>query len=710
MPLLILLGGAGGGAPPFDPAPYADLFGEGTDTQQLRSTQQRWVEPGQFEAQATPVYPVIPFDPRTVDWGDTTGLIRSTQVRWFDAPEAAEPPVYPTLPVVPFDPATGFPWQEQPQDWRGEWLVEEGWDQSSPHPGYGLPDAPTITVAQGTTGAGEIDNAILATWASSGANGPINRVDIHAGPTTGTEALVTAFITPLTTSSGVLEFGSTLDRFFFTGLGIPLDSFFTIRFRGLGGYGPYSAPFGIVHLAPNLTSGLGSDTPERDRTQRWVEPGLFIAEPPVYPTLPAVTVTTAQLAGVFQEQTGLQRSQPWLPSDVQIGISTESTADTTGCWFDTATALAPDWWARVGEAAGSTIAADEVGSLDGTYVNSPTLEATADLTGDTSTAVLLTGASGHQIVIPDGTALDGGDVFTVAVRFKRTTISTLMVMMDKGVTGGTGWAIVWAVENTIRLSSASVGTTVVKSLPITDIAGWHTAIFTKNGATARCYIDGVDVSVAGTNVTFSNTTDDLIIGSEQSGTLPYTGIVDEPMYFKRALSANEAAELHASAHCDATAYEYVGPINDTQPWKSNQARWFDGSLTTDAPVYPTLPTAVFDPATVDWGYDPARDRSFRPWNVQPDQEWHPTATGDGPGPTGPSTEQLAPLWGNADETQQLQGNRPRWYDRSVEPVDGTLQSWLYTTGSPGVTPVLLIDATTGDVYIYIGSNLMVPAS
>jgi hypothetical protein len=51
-----------------------------------------------------------------------------------------------------------------------------------------------------------------------------------------------------------------------------------------------------------------------------------------------------------------------------------------------------------------------------------------------------------------------------------------------------------------------------------------------------------------------------------------------------------------------------------------------------------------------------------------------------------------------------------WYSQAVEPVDGPLQSWLFTTGAPTAAPAVLIDATNGDVYLSIGGNFIVPAS
>lgn len=745
MPLLILLGGAGAGAPPFDPAPYAGDFGN--DPSLDRPNRARWYDASLDSSSTGPTGPT--FVNASVDWGHDAQPIRSNAVRWFDPSldevHTPQPPA-----AAAFDPASGFPWQEQPQDWRGGWAIE-GWDQSSsPHPGYTTIGAPTIALAQ----IGSMDGAPLVTPVAvsvtkidDGGAG-WNYIEQWYGATLGGETYHPQ--DDWDNSLGIPGLDISTTTGFSARDAEPLDIYYKVRYVNNAGAGAFSNTI-VIHVAPHASANLGTDTTldrdqtvrwidrgdlstdapvypslpvafdptnfpqtydgqqDRDRTQRWTD-GLFSTDAPVYPTLPAVPVTTAQLAGALQEQSGMQRSQPWLPSDVQIGVSTESDADTTGCWFDTATALAPDWWARFGEAAGSTVAADEVGSLDGTYVNTPTLEVTADLTGDTSTAVRLVGASTEYVQVPDGAALDGGDVFTVAFRFRRTTISTLMVMMDKGTTGGTGWAIVWAVENTVRLSSASVGTTVVKSLPITDTANWHTAIFTKNGTTARCYIDGVDVSVPGTNVTFSNTTNDLIIGAEQALTLPYSGDIDEPMYFKRALTANEAAELHASAHCDATAYEYVPAINDVQPWVSNAQRWFDPSLSdAQVPYAPSGVTTATVPEQAPLWYDQQvwRSNQQRWYAPDPWDPWHPTATGTGPSPTF-FPELLAGAW-------EPDGNRaPFGMERNVtnaiEPSFQTINPNLTSGFTPGSIPSILINAENGDVFIYAGgSNMIFPA-
>lgn len=55
-----------------------------------------------------------------------------------------------------------------------------------------------------------------------------------------------------------------------------------------------------------------------------------------------------------------------------------------------------------------------------------------------------------------------------------------------------------------------------------------------------------------------------------------------------------------------------------------------------------------------------------------------------------------------------------WYNPAVEPVDGPLQSWLFTTGAPGTgtgaAPAVLINAENGDIFLSIGGNLIVPGS
>ena len=144
---------------------------------------------------------------------------------------------------------------------------------------------------------------------------------------------------------------------------------------------------------------------------------------------------------------------------------------------------------------------------------------------------------------------------------------------------------------------------------------------------------------------------------------------------------------------------------DPQQDRSTQPTWH-----APDPAVEGLTTGTVTVATVDqqplYGYDASLDRSTQPTWHAPEAEQSTVVT-TAPPPSA-TVDQQAPLW--LEQPYPLAGTWPMWYSQAVEPVDGPLQSWLFTTGAPTAAPAVLIDATNGDVYLSIGGNFIVPAS
>ena len=64
---------------------------------------------------------------------------------------------------------------------------------------------------------------------------------------------------------------------------------------------------------------------------------------------------------------------------------------------------------------------------------------------------------------------------------------------------------------------------VTSTLALTETTNWHHVVATKNGATLRLYIDGVDVTGTITNSTAGDSTGVLCLGSDYNGTEPMNG-------------------------------------------------------------------------------------------------------------------------------------------------------------------------------------------
>ncbi|MDQ2939059.1 MAG: LamG domain-containing protein, partial [Actinomycetota bacterium] len=202
------------------------------------------------------------------------------------------------------------------------------------------------------------------------------------------------------------------------------------------------------------------------------------------------------------------------------------------------------YW-RLGESSGTT-ATDETGVNNGTYQNSPTLNQPGAIAGNQNTAVTFDGSTGY-VNVPDSASLDLGDQLTIEAWVKRAANGANHRIVSKG-TGA--YALRLGSNNKLELlkewSSVIVGSTTT----ITD-TNWHHVAATKNGATAKLYIDGVDVTGTVTNATLVNTADNLAIGREQpSGTEDFNGTVDEVALYNSALSATQV-KLHYDAGRDA---------------------------------------------------------------------------------------------------------------------------------------------------------------
>ena len=123
-----------------------------------------------------------------------------------------------------------------------------------------------------------------------------------------------------------------------------------------------------------------------------------------------------------------------------------------------------------------------------------------------TTAVTFDGTT-EYFTSPDGAWFDLGDVFTLEAWVTRpSAISTIVAKGTNGYELGildvgdnlVAWCLELRKANIAEIVESNVG------IPAT---GWHHVVATKNGATVKLYIDGVDVTGTVTNATFANTAD-----------------------------------------------------------------------------------------------------------------------------------------------------------------------------------------------------------
>lgn len=199
------------------------------------------------------------------------------------------------------------------------------------------------------------------------------------------------------------------------------------------------------------------------------------------------------------------------------------------------------YW-RLGESSG-TAAADETGTNAGTYQNTPTLGEAGAITGDADTSVRFTAASSEYVSVNDHASLDVGDVFTLEAWVKRASNGTAHQILSKGVNG---YELLLTSTNIVWFNQQEVAVLATSSVTVTADGNWHHIVATKNGATRKVYVDGVDVTTGGGNSTVTNTATELNIGRKTNGIQPFDGWIDEVAVYPTALSA-----ARVSAHYDA---------------------------------------------------------------------------------------------------------------------------------------------------------------
>ncbi len=208
---------------------------------------------------------------------------------------------------------------------------------------------------------------------------------------------------------------------------------------------------------------------------------------------------------------------------------------------------APGAYWRLGETAG-TVADNVIGTLDGSYVGSPTLGSTGAPIGGTNTAVRLNGSS-QYVAVPDAAAIDLGNAAqSYELWFRRTGNfgASYSYLLSKGTQVG----LTFDAANKLMLDNDGSETAVTTRAFAAD-DGWHHLVAVHDpGATKqnKLYIDGVEQAVKVNDNIFSANSTALHIGRYVGGSDHFAGFIDEVAIYPIALSAAQVTN-----HFTATA-------------------------------------------------------------------------------------------------------------------------------------------------------------
>lgn len=266
-------------------------------------------------------------------------------------------------------------------------------------------------------------------------------------------------------------------------------------------------------------------------------------------------------------------------STSKILASYQPQNDTKVSYTTEAKSLSPIAYWRLGEAVGETVAVDEMGNYDGTYVGSPTLDSTGLLVNDTDRAVIFDGTGLEYVTIPNL-------AFSGDVNISISAIIKPQVNLDNRETiFGFGEDVAGKACNFLTANVANYGGTglawslwgSVMVAPFTWDGLAHSAIATYDGANRKIYIDGdLKVTTASSlNVTNLN----YRIGSTPFDATPtLDGTIDEVMIFDYALTQDQVTRLYNNSidiqptyDSEATCYDDVMALQPVAYWRLGES-------------------------------------------------------------------------------------------------------------------------------------------
>lgn len=199
-----------------------------------------------------------------------------------------------------------------------------------------------------------------------------------------------------------------------------------------------------------------------------------------------------------------------------------------GCW-------------RLGERSGS-VARDEMGLNNGTYVNAPTLGVAGLLAGDPNTAVTFAAASTQKVVT--GLVTTAVDNWTLAAWVKPTAPGSIRTIIENGYTGNSGYSLLLDASNKLwGLRNGASYELVPHTGPALSTTVPSFAVLLRRAGTSYIYLNGV-LSVTGGTNTPTTPAGATEIGVSLSTSFAFDGTLDEPAIWGRALTPAEIRYLY----------------------------------------------------------------------------------------------------------------------------------------------------------------------
>jgi RHS repeat-associated protein len=277
------------------------------------------------------------------------------------------------------------------------------------------------------------------------------------------------------------------------------------------------------------------------------------------------------LTAVATDDAGNQTTSAGLPVIVANSASptvTVTSAGSSSPYAATVTSTPPAAYWRVGETSGSTFAS-AIGTFNGTWTNTPTINAAGAIAGDPNGAVALSAASLQYGTVASSPSLGFTNNMTIEAWVKQAATGTLQAVVGKPLTTATpaeNYAIWIDATNKPRVEFGNGTLSVQVTAPTALAGGWHHIVGTFASGVATLYVDGSQANTGSTVglTTLASNTGTLDVGHAGTGNY-FGGSLDELAIYGSALTAAAVATHYAQGTTlaptwtlNATAADDVG--------------------------------------------------------------------------------------------------------------------------------------------------------
>lgn len=174
-------------------------------------------------------------------------------------------------------------------------------------------------------------------------------------------------------------------------------------------------------------------------------------------------------------------------------------------------------------------------------------------------AYSFSGAADNRIEVPDHALLDVGDVVSMECYYRPTTLTDTRTLMSKHANA----YCLRRIDSRLEILKSNVAIICASTITLSDTTHWYHVIATKNGATVKLWIDGVDRTGTVTNATLANNTNaftvgvDVALSGEMAGDLAYIAV------YPTALDSTQvAAHFAAPGPSTSNHFTYSGAFRD----------------------------------------------------------------------------------------------------------------------------------------------------